>query len=172
MKTLKKAILVILDGWGIGDGSARDIITQAPTPYMDYLNAHHPHAQLLTCGRNVGLPDGQMGNSEVGHLNIGAGRIIYQDMVRITKSIEDREMWENPQVVKAFTYAREHGKQVHLIGLIGPGGVHALSSHMIALCQIGTDMGVEKILVHGLTDGRDTDPRSGYGFVADDLEHL
>lgn len=172
MKETKKAILVILDGWGIGDGSSRDIISQAPTPFMDFLRAHHPHGQLLTCGRNVGLPDGQMGNSEVGHLNIGAGRVIYQDMVRITKSIEDREMWEDPQVVKAFSYARDHGKQVHLIGLIGPGGVHALSSHMIALCQIGTDMGVEKIFVHGLTDGRDTDPRSGLGFVADDLENL
>lgn len=165
-------MLIILDGWGIGDGSHRDIIATAPTPYMDSLLARHPHSQLMACGRNVGLPDGQMGNSEVGHLNIGAGRVIYQDMVRITKSIEDREMWEHPQVVKAFTYARENNKKVHLIGLIGPGGVHALSSHMIALCQIGTEMGVEKIFVHGLTDGRDTDPRSGYGFVKDDLENL
>ncbi len=168
----KKAILVILDGWGIGDGSKRDIIAQAPTPFMDFLYANHPHSKLMTCGRNVGLPDGQMGNSEVGHLNIGAGRIIYQDMVRITKSIEDRELWENPQVVKAFTYAREQGKKVHLIGLIGPGGVHALSSHMIALCKIGTDMGVNRILIHGLTDGRDTDPRSGHGFIEEDLANL
>lgn len=172
MATGKKAILVILDGWGIGDGGKRDIISQAPTPFMDSLYANHPHSRLLTCGRNVGLPDGQMGNSEVGHLNIGAGRIIYQDMVRITKSIEDRELWENPQIVKAFTYAREQGKKVHLIGLIGPGGVHALSTHMIALCQIGTDMGVNQIFIHGLTDGRDTDPRSGYGFIEQDLESL
>lgn len=172
MTTGKKAILVILDGWGIGDGGKRDIIAQAPTPFMDSLNANHPHSRLLTCGRNVGLPDGQMGNSEVGHLNIGAGRIIYQDMVRITKAIEDRELWENPQIVKAFTYAREQGKKVHLIGLIGPGGVHALSSHMIALCQIGTDMGVNQIFIHGLTDGRDTDPRSGYGFIEEDLQNL
>ena len=172
MKKTKKAILVILDGWGIGDGSSRDIISQAPTPFMDELTARHPHSQLLTCGRNVGLPDGQMGNSEVGHLNIGAGRVIYQDMVRITKAIEDRELWEHPQVVKAFTYAREHGRQVHLIKLINPNNIHTLSSHMVALCQIGTDIGVEKIFVHGLTDGRDTDPRSGLGFVADDLENL
>ncbi len=172
MKDVKKAILVILDGWGIGDGSKRDIISQAPTPFMDSLFAQSPHSKLLTCGRNVGLPDGQMGNSEVGHLNIGAGRIIYQDMVRITKSIEDRELWENPQVVKAFTYARENNRKVHLIGLIGPGGVHALSTHMVALCQIGTDLGVEKICIHGLTDGRDTDPRSGLGFVEEDLENL
>jgi 2,3-bisphosphoglycerate-independent phosphoglycerate mutase len=167
-----KAVLLILDGWGIGDGGRSDIISQAPTPFIDSLFEKCPHSQLLTCGRNVGLPDGQMGNSEVGHLNIGAGRVIYQDMVRITKAIEDHELWENPQIVKAFTYARENNKKVHLIGLIGPGGVHALSSHMVALCQIGTDMGVDRIFIHGLTDGRDTDPRSGYGFVKDDLENL
>ena len=172
MTLKKKAILIILDGWGIGDGSKRDIISQAPTPFMDHLYANHPHSRLLTCGRNVGLPDGQMGNSEVGHLNIGAGRVVYQDMVRITKSIEDRELWENPQIVKAFTYAREQGKKVHLIGLIGPGGVHALSFHMIALCRIGTDMGVNQIFIHGLTDGRDTDPKSGYGFIENDLANL
>jgi 2,3-bisphosphoglycerate-independent phosphoglycerate mutase len=167
-----KTVLIILDGWGIGDGSRSDIISQAPTPFMDSLYENCPHAQLLTCGRNVGLPDGQMGNSEVGHLNIGAGRVIYQDMVRITKAIEDHELWENPQIVRAFTYAGKNHKKVHLIGLIGPGGVHALSSHMVALCQIGTDMGVDRIFIHGLTDGRDTDPRSGYGFVEEDMENL
>jgi 2,3-bisphosphoglycerate-independent phosphoglycerate mutase len=172
MAQFHKAILIILDGWGIGDGSKSDVISTAPTPFMDSLYADHPHSQLLTCGRNVGLPDGQMGNSEVGHLNIGAGRIIYQDMVRITKAIEDHELWENPQIIKAFSYALEYNKKVHLIGLIGPGGVHALSSHMIALCRIGTEMGVGKILVHGLTDGRDTDPRSGYGFVENDIQNL
>lgn len=172
MANYKKAILIILDGWGIGDGSERDIIATAPTPFMDSLVAKYPHSQLLTCGRNVGLPDGQMGNSEVGHLNIGAGRIIYQDMVKITKAIEERTLWSEPQIVKAFRYAKENNKKVHLIGLIGPGGVHALSSHMIALCQIGTDMGLDNIYIHGLTDGRDTDPRSGYGFVEDDLKNL
>lgn len=172
MSNYKKAILIILDGWGIGDGSQRDIITQAPTPYMDSLVSKYPNGQLLTCGRNVGLPDGQMGNSEVGHLNIGAGRVIYQDMVKITKAIEERTLWTEHQVVKAFTYAKENNKKVHLIGLIGPGGVHALSSHMVALCQIGTDMGLDNIFIHGLTDGRDTDPRSGYGFVEDDLKSL
>jgi 2,3-bisphosphoglycerate-independent phosphoglycerate mutase len=172
MTQFHKAILIILDGWGLGDGSKSDVISTAPTPFLDSLFLKYPHSQLLTCGRNVGLPDGQMGNSEVGHLNIGAGRIIYQDMVKITKAIEDHELWENPQIVKAFTYASEQGKKVHLIGLIGPGGVHALSSHMIALSRIGTDMGVEKIFVHGLTDGRDTDPRSGYGFVEEDIRNL
>jgi 2,3-bisphosphoglycerate-independent phosphoglycerate mutase len=113
-----------------------------------------------------------MGNSEVGHLNIGAGRVMYQDMVKITKSIRDKSLWSEPQIVKAFNYAKENNKNVHLIGLIGPGGVHALSSHMIALCQIGTDMGLNNIFIHGLTDGRDTDPRSGLGFLEDDLKNL
>ena len=172
MTDYKKAILIILDGWGIGDGSRRDIVQQAPTPFMDSLLATHPNSRLLAHGRNVGLPDGQMGNSEVGHLNIGAGRVIYQDMVKITKAIEERTLWSEPQVVKAFRYALDNHKKVHLIGLIGPGGVHALSAHMVALAQIGTDMGLDKLFVHGLTDGRDTDPRSGYGFVADDLKNL
>lgn len=172
MANYKKAILMILDGWGIGDGSERDVIATAPTPFMDSLAAQYPHSQLLTSGRNVGLPDGQMGNSEVGHLNIGAGRVIYQDMVKITKAIEERTLWNEPKIVEAFSVAKKNNKKVHLIGLIGPGGVHALSSHMVALCQIGTDMGLDHIYVHGLTDGRDTDPRSGYGFVEDDLKSL
>ena len=168
----KKALLMILDGWGIGDGTRRDVISTAPTPFLDYLNANYPHSQLLTSGENVGLPDGQMGNSEVGHLNIGAGRVIYQDMVKITKSIRDKTLWKEAQIVKAFTYAKENNKNVHLIGLIGPGGVHALSAHMIALCQIGTDFGLKNTFIHGLTDGRDTDPRSGLGFLEDDLKNL
>jgi len=163
---------MILDGWGIGDGSKRDVIATAPTPFMDYLNANYPHSQLLASGENVGLPDGQMGNSEVGHLNIGAGRVIYQDMVKITKSIRDKSLWKEPQIVKAFTYAKENNKNVHLIGLIGPGGVHALSAHMVALCQIGTDFGLKNTFIHGLTDGRDTDPRSGLGFLEEDLKNL
>ncbi|WP_340113366.1 2,3-bisphosphoglycerate-independent phosphoglycerate mutase [Maribellus mangrovi] len=168
----QKTLLMILDGWGIGDGSKNDIVSTAPTPFMDSLMEKYPHSQLLASGENVGLPDGQMGNSEVGHLNIGAGRILYQDMVKITKAIRDKSLWENPQIVKAYNYAKENNKKVHLIGLIGPGGVHALSSHMVALCQIATHMGLEDVFVHGLTDGRDTDPRSGYGFVENDLKAL
>ncbi len=163
---------MILDGWGIGDGTERDVIATAPTPFMDYLNANYPHSQLLTSGENVGLPDGQMGNSEVGHLNIGAGRVMYQDMVKITKSIRDKSLWNEPKIVQAFTYAKENNKNVHLIGLIGPGGVHALSSHMVALCQIGTDFRLKNTFIHGLTDGRDTDPRSGLGFLEEDLKNL
>ena len=168
----QKTLLMILDGWGIGDGSKSDIVSTAPTPFMDSLIEKYPHSQLLASGENVGLPDGQMGNSEVGHLNIGAGRVLYQDMVKITKAIRDKSLWEHPQIIKAYTYAKENNKKVHLIGLIGPGGVHALSSHMVALCQIATDMGLENIFIHGLTDGRDTDPRSGYGFIENDMKAL
>lgn len=172
MAEIQKVVLMILDGWGIGDGSKSDIVATAPTPFMDSLKGKYPHSQLLTCGENVGLPDGQMGNSEVGHLSIGAGRILYQDMVKITKAIREKTLWKNPQILKAYTYAKENNKKVHLIGLIGPGGVHALSSHMVALCQVATDMGLTDVFVHGLTDGRDTDPRSGYGFIETDLKAL
>jgi 2,3-bisphosphoglycerate-independent phosphoglycerate mutase len=172
MAEIKKSVLMILDGWGIGNGSKSDIISQASTPFMDSLLGKYPHTQLLASGEDVGLPEGQMGNSEVGHLNIGAGRVLYQDMVKITRAIKDRSLWSNPQIVQAFDFAKEYNKKVHLIGLIGSGGVHALSSHMIALCQIATDMGLNEIYVHGLTDGRDTDPRSGYGFIKGDMEAL
>ncbi len=172
MTEFQKTILIILDGWGIGDGSKGDIISQASTPFMDFLLENYPHSQLLAAGEQVGLPEGQMGNSEVGHLNIGAGRVLYQDMVKITRAIRDKSLWTNPQIIKAYNYAKDNNKKVHLIGLIGSGGVHALSSHMIALCQIATDMGLKDIFVHGLTDGRDTDPRSGYGFLKEDMEAL
>jgi 2,3-bisphosphoglycerate-independent phosphoglycerate mutase len=172
MAKIQKTLLMILDGWGIGDGSKGDIIASAPTPFMDSLLEKYPHTQLMACGEDVGLPEGQMGNSEVGHLSIGAGRVLYQDMVKITKAIRDKSLWTNPQIVKAYTYAKENNKKVHLIGLIGPGGVHALSTHMVALCQIATDMGLNDVFVHGLMDGRDTDPRSGYGFLETDLEAL
>ena len=172
MANIQKTLLMILDGWGIGDGSKNDIVATAPTPFMDSLMEKYPHSQLMACGEDVGLPEGQMGNSEVGHLTIGAGRILYQDMVKITKAIRDKSLWTNQQIVKAYNYAKENNKKVHLIGLIGPGGVHALSTHMVALCQIATDMGLNDVFVHGLMDGRDTDPRSGYGFLETDLEAL
>lgn len=168
----QKTLLMILDGWGIGDGSKSDIVATAPTPFIDSLMEKYPHSQLLASGENVGLPDGQMGNSEVGHLNIGAGRVLYQDMVKITRAIKDKSLWQHPQILKAYNYAKENNKKVHLLGLIGPGGVHALSSHMVALSKIATDMGLEDVYIHGLTDGRDTDPRSGYGFVEADLKAL
>jgi len=163
---------MILDGWGIGDKSKSDVIYSTHPAFIDSLWNTYPHAQLLTSGEDVGLPDGQMGNSEVGHLNIGAGRVLYQDLVKINKAIRENNLKENMQVIKAFTHAKTHNKPVHLIGLIGPGGVHALSLHMVALAQIATDMGLEKIFIHGLTDGRDTDPRSAYGFIEEDLKQL
>lgn len=172
MTDIQKALLIILDGWGIGNGTRADIVSQANTPFMDSLLTKYPHAQLLASGEHVGLPDGQMGNSEVGHLNIGAGRVLYQDMVKITRAINDRSLWQNPKILEAYNYAKEYNKRVHLVGLIGSGGVHALSSHMIALSQIATDMGLEDVFVHGLTDGRDTDPRSGYEFIKNDMEAL
>jgi 2,3-bisphosphoglycerate-independent phosphoglycerate mutase len=172
MSEIKRTLLMILDGWGIGDKTASDVIYSTPTPFIDSLWDNYPHSQLLTSGENVGLPDGQMGNSEVGHLNIGAGRVLYQDLVKINKSIRENKLKDNAQIIKAFTYAFENNKPVHLVGLIGPGGVHALSLHMVALAQIATDMGLIKIFIHGLTDGRDTDPRSAYGFIEEDLKNL
>lgn len=169
---MRKTILMILDGWGLGKKDKSDAIFNTATPYMDSLFLNYPNSSLITSGEEVGLPDGQMGNSEVGHLNIGAGRVVYQDLVKINKSIESKEMWTNPQIVKAYNYAKENNKQVHLIGLIGDGGVHAQQKHLYALCDIATDMGVKNIFVHGLTDGRDTDPRSGYQFLKEDLEYL
>ena len=163
---------MILDGWGIGDKSKSDVIYSTHPAFIDSLWNTYPHAQLLTSGEDVGLPDGQMGNSEVGHLNIGAGRVLYQDLVKINKAIRENKLKENMQIIKAFTHAKTLNKPVHLIGLIGPGGVHALSLHMVALAQIATDMGLEKIFIHGLTDGRDTDPRSAYGFIEEDLKQL
>ena len=172
MSEVKRALLMILDGWGIGDKSKSDVIYSTHPAFIDHLWDTYPHSQLLTSGEDVGLPDGQMGNSEVGHLNIGAGRVLYQDLVKINKAIRENKLKDNKQLIKAFTYAKENNKPVHLIGLIGPGGVHALSLHMVALAQIATDMGLDKIFIHGLTDGRDTDPRSGYGFVEEDLKML
>ena len=168
----RKAVLIILDGWGIGDKSKSDVIFQANTPNIDELTKKYPHATLKTCGEEVGLPEGQMGNSEVGHLNIGAGRIVYQDLVRINKSIRDNSLSKNPVLIEAFQYAKSNNKSVHFIGLIGPGGVHSLSSHLFKLCDITKEFALENVFIHCLTDGRDTDPKSGYGFVKELVDHL
>lgn len=169
---MKKTMLIILDGWGIGNKDKADAIAQASTPHMDQLINEYPNSSLMTCGENVGLPEGQMGNSEVGHLNIGAGRVVYQDLVRINKAIKDNSIAENPRLKEAFSYARQHDKSVHFIGLIGPGGVHAMSHHLFKLCDLTRDYGLKKVYIHALTDGRDTDPRSGLGFIQDVQEHL
>ena len=162
----KKALLMILDGWGIGDGKKDDVISQTPTPFIDQLNATYPHSQLQASGEYVGLPDGQMGNSEVGHLNIGAGRIVYQDLVKINRACADGSIRENPQVKEAYTYAKENGKNLHLMGLTSDGGVHSSLDHMFKLVEIAHEYGLDgHTFVHCFMDGRDTDPRSGKGFI-------
>ncbi|MBN2348360.1 MAG: 2,3-bisphosphoglycerate-independent phosphoglycerate mutase [Bacteroidales bacterium] len=169
---IHKTILMILDGWGSGDHGKGDIVYQANTPNVDRLTANYPHAQLLTCGEDVGLPEGQMGNSEVGHLNIGAGRVVYQDLVRINKAIKENTIAQNPVLIDAFNYAKKNNKSVHFLGLIGPGGVHAMSKHLYKLCDLTKDYALDKVFIHCLTDGRDTDPRSGYGYVKELVDHL
>lgn len=161
----KKALLMILDGWGIGNHSKSDAIFSTPTPYWDSLVKDYPNSELQASGENVGLPDGQMGNSEVGHLNIGAGRVLYQDLVKINKAIKDGSILDNPQIKEAFTYAKNSGKALHFMGLTSDGGVHSSLDHLFALCDIAKQYGLEKVYIHCFMDGRDTDPRSGKGFI-------
>lgn len=167
----KKALLMILDGWGIGDHSKSDVIFSTPTPNWDNLINTYPHSQLQAGGENVGLPDGQMGNSEVGHLNIGAGRVVYQDLVKINKAIREGSIMENPEVKNAFGYARDNGKAIHFMGLTSNGGVHSSLDHLFALCDIAKSYDLEKVYIHCFMDGRDTDPRSGIGFIKELQEH-
>ena len=161
----KKALLMILDGWGIGNHSKSDAIFSTPTPYWDSLVKDYPNSELQASGENVGLPDGQMGNSEVGHLNIGAGRVLYQDLVKINKAIKDGSILDNPQIKDAFSYAKNSGKALHFMGLTSDGGVHSSLDHLFALCDIAKQYGLEKVYIHCFMDGRDTDPRSGKGFI-------
>lgn len=161
----KKALLMILDGWGIGNHSNADVIYNTPTPYWDYLIENYPHAQLQASGENVGLPDGQMGNSEVGHLNIGAGRVVYQDLVKINRACTDNSILENPEIVSAFSYAKKNGKNIHFMGLTSDGGVHSSLDHLFKLCDISKEYGIDNTFIHCFMDGRDTDPKSGKGFI-------
>ncbi|MDY5006440.1 MAG: 2,3-bisphosphoglycerate-independent phosphoglycerate mutase [Prevotella sp.] len=161
----KKALLMILDGWGIGKHGVGDVIFNTPTPYLDYLNAVSAHSQLDASGEDVGLPDGQMGNSEVGHLNIGAGRIVYQDLVKINRACKDGSILENPEIKNAYGYAKANGKKLHLMGLTSDGGVHSSLDHLFKLVEIGKEYGLDKVFVHCFMDGRDTDPKSGAGFI-------
>jgi 2,3-bisphosphoglycerate-independent phosphoglycerate mutase len=164
--------LIILDGWGIGDKSASDAISAAKTPFMDSLLHTYPHATLTTFGEDVGLPEGQMGNSEVGHLNIGAGRIVYQELTRINKSIRDGEFQKNPVLLTAFDLAKARNAKVHFIGLVSEGGVHSSQAHLHTLCDMANAHGLEKVFVHAFTDGRDCDPKSGLGFIQKLEDHL
>jgi len=164
--------LIILDGWGIGDGSSSDAIANAKTPIMDSLLKTYPHAMLKTSGEEVGLPEGQMGNSEVGHLNIGAGRIVYQELTRINKSIRDGEFFQNKVLVDAIDKAKNEHRNLHLIGLVSKGGVHSSQEHLYAICQLAHERGLERVYIHAFTDGRDCDPKSGEAFISELEENL
>ena len=167
----KKALLMILDGWGIGNKGVGDVISSTPTPYWDYLLETYPNSQLQASGENVGLPDGQMGNSEVGHLNIGAGRVLYQDLVKINKAIKEGTIAQNHEIKSAFEYAKNSGKAIHFMGLTSDGGVHSSLDHLFALCDLAKAYGLEKVYIHCFMDGRDTDPRSGKGFIQQVEDH-
>ena len=167
----KKALLMILDGWGLGDQKKDDVIFNTPTPYWDYLMNNYPHSQLQASGENVGLPDGQMGNSEVGHLNIGAGRVVYQDLVKINRACADNSILQNPEIVSAFSYAKENRKNVHFMGLTSNGGVHSSMVHLFKLCDIAKEYNISNTFIHCFMDGRDTDPKSGKGFIEELSAH-
>lgn len=169
----KKTILIILDGWGYGDHTKADGIFTGETPYFDNLVKNYPNSQLQASGENVGLPDGQMGNSEVGHLNIGAGRVVYQDLVKINHACKDGSIAENPEIVKAYSYAKENNKQIHFLGLMSRGGVHSSQEHLHKLLDIAKAYGIdERAFVHAFMDGRDCDPKSGKGFMTELVDHM
>ncbi len=169
---MKKVALVILDGWGIGPESEVNAIYCAQTPFMDHLRSTYSHTTLLTSGEDVGLPDGQMGNSEVGHLNIGAGRVVWQELANINKAIREKTIDENATLLTAFKTAKERNCNLHFIGLVSDGGVHSHIDHLKHLCSMASDNGLRKVFVHAFTDGRDTDPKSGMGFLEDLEDHL
>lgn len=166
----KKVLLMILDGWGIATNPEVSAIEKAQTPFIDSLYANYPHATLEASGLAVGLPAGQMGNSEVGHMNIGAGRVVYQDLVKINKAVEEGDLNDNPVLKEAFGHAKRSGKKVHFIGLVSDGGVHAHIFHLKGLCDAAKANGIEKAYIHAFTDGRDTDPKSGLKFLSEVAE--
>lgn len=168
----KKVALLILDGWGHGDKSKSDGIYNASTPFMDRLEQIKPNAQLLTDGLHVGLPEGQMGNSEVGHLNIGAGRIVYQELTRINKSIVDGEFQQNKVILDAFNLAKTTGKKLHFMGLVSDGGVHSSQNHLHSLCDMAKEKGIKNVYIHAFTDGRDCDPKSGLNQIKRLEKHI
>ncbi|MBK8490718.1 MAG: 2,3-bisphosphoglycerate-independent phosphoglycerate mutase [Saprospirales bacterium] len=172
MKSTDRFFLIILDGWGLGQVPAADAIAKANTPCFDGLMQRYPNSRLVTFGEEVGLPEGQMGNSEVGHLNIGAGRIVYQELARINKSIREKELHKNPVLIKALQTAKATGQVVHFMGLVSDGGVHSHINHLMALCDITQEQGLDKVFIHAFTDGRDCDPKSGLGFIRELQTHI
>ncbi len=161
-----------MDGWGIGQVPASDAILAANTPFVDSLYSKYPNTTLTTCGELVGLPDGQMGNSEVGHLNLGAGRIVYQELQRINVAIRDKSFFQNPVLLQSIDYAIANKKPLHLLGLVSDGGVHSHTTHLKAICSLCAEKGLTEVFIHAFTDGRDCDPKSGLGFITDIQEHL
>ena len=168
----KNAILIIMDGWGLGKVEGADAIQHAKTPFVNSLYANYPNSTLVTCGEAVGLPEGQMGNSEVGHLNIGAGRIVYQELQRINTAVRDGSFAKNPVLLEALRFAKNNKKKLHLLGLVSDGGVHSHINHLKAIIDCCKTEGVQNVFIHAFTDGRDTDPKSGYGFIRDLQSHL
>jgi 2,3-bisphosphoglycerate-independent phosphoglycerate mutase len=168
----KKTVLIILDGWGHGDKTKSDAIHHANTPFVDSLYADYPNCELKTFGEHVGLPKGQMGNSEVGHLNIGAGRIVYQDLAKINIACANNSIAEMENLKASFAYAKENNKHLHLIGLVSDGGIHSHRNHLYKLCELAQKEGVEKVFVHAFMDGRDCDPKSGKGFIQELEQNL
>ncbi|MEO8567550.1 MAG: 2,3-bisphosphoglycerate-independent phosphoglycerate mutase [Ginsengibacter sp.] len=168
----KKVILIIMDGWGLGKVRESDAIQHANVPFVSSLYSKYPHTTLVTCGKAVGLPEGQMGNSEVGHLNLGAGRVVYQELERINVAIEKGEFQKNETLLNSLNYAKENNKPLHLLGLVSNGGVHSHVNHLKAITSLCKEKNIDKVYVHAFTDGRDTDPKSGEGFLKDLQEHL
>lgn len=172
MSENKRTALLILDGWGIARNKNVSAIDQAKTPFVDSLYHNYPNTQLQASGLAVGLPEGQMGNSEVGHMNLGAGRIVYQDLVRINLAVENGSIAKEPVLEEAFAYAKKEGKKVHFMGLLSDGGVHSHIQHLKGLLSAAADAKLNDVFVHVFTDGRDTDPQGGLGYIADLEEHL
>ncbi len=169
---MKKTVLMILDGWGLGLQYQADAIQHAQTPFINSLYSKYPHAKLVASGESVGLPEGQMGNSEVGHLTIGSGRIIYQELVKINKAVKEKSLWENETLKNAFEYAKSNHKNVHFIGLLSDGGVHSHINHLKGLCDMAADYHIENVLIHAFLDGRDTDPKAGINYLNDLQKHI
>ncbi|MGK0294501.1 MAG: 2,3-bisphosphoglycerate-independent phosphoglycerate mutase, partial [Ulvibacter sp.] len=168
----KKVILLILDGWGVTQDTSVSAVSQANTPFVDSLYTKYPNSQLLTHGMNVGLPNGQMGNSEVGHMNLGAGRIVYQDLAKINLAVKNNTLKTEPVLKDAFDYAKKNNKKIHFLGLVSNGGVHSHINHLKGLLSAAHNEGLSEVFVHAFTDGRDVDPKSGAGHILDLQNHM
>src|SRR5882762_11502049 len=168
----RKVILIIMDGWGLGKVASADAIQHAKTPFVSSLDQKYPNTTLTTCGEAVGLPEGQMGNSEVGHLNLGAGRIVYQELQRINVAIREGSFAKNQVLLNAIDFAKQNNKPLHLMGLVSDGGVHSHINHLKAIADLCKKEALDQVYIHAFTDGRDTDPRSGLGFIRELQEHL